>query len=56
MARHRPMGEIIFSYGVDALRHITIGQGAFAFGLDVAFLAGFTVVMSIIALWLFKRE
>ena len=44
------------SYGVDALRHITIGQGTFAFGLDVAFLAGFTVVMSIIALWLFKRE
>ncbi|MCA0454288.1 MAG: ABC transporter permease [Chloroflexi bacterium] len=44
------------SYGVDALRHITIGQGTFAFGLDVAFLAGFTVVMSMVALWLFKRE
>ena len=44
------------SYGVDALRHITIGQGAFSFGLDVAFLAAFTVVMSVIALWLFKRE
>jgi ABC-2 type transport system permease protein len=44
------------SYGVDALRHITIGQGAFAFGLDVAFLAAFAVVMSVIALWLFKRE
>ena len=44
------------SYGVDALRHITIGLGTFSFGLDVAFLAAFTVIMSGIALWLFKRE
>lgn len=53
--QHRPVWIKPFisinplSYGVDALRHITIGQGTFAFGLDVAFLAGFTVVMSIIA-------
>ena len=43
------------SYGVDALRHITVWSGTFCLWLDVAFLAGFTVIMSIIALWLFKR-
>lgn len=44
------------SYGVDALRHITIGQGAFPFGIDLLFLAAFTVIMTAIALPLFKRE
>lgn len=44
------------SYGVDALRHITIGQGSFPFGVDLLFLAVFAVVMMGIALPLFKRE
>lgn len=44
------------SYGVDALRHITIGVGTYAFWADVAFLAVFAVVMLGIALPIFNRE
>ncbi len=44
------------SYGVDALRHITIGNGSLPFALDVACLATFAVVMGAISLPLFKRE
>jgi len=44
------------SYGVDALRHITIGTGVFPFWFDLLFLIVFTVVMTAIAVPLFKRE
>jgi ABC-2 type transport system permease protein len=44
------------SYGVDALRHITIDTGVFSFGFDVLFLVVFTVVMTAICIPLFKRE
>ena len=44
------------SYGVDALRHITIGTGVFPFWFDLLFLIVFTVIMTAIAVPLFKRE
>lgn len=44
------------SYGVDALRHITVGVGSFPFLLDMAFLAVFAAIMIGIALPLFNRE
>jgi ABC-2 type transport system permease protein len=44
------------SYGVDAMRHITVGVGSFPFLLDFVFLAGFAAVMIAIALLLFERE
>ena len=44
------------SYGVDAMRHITIDAGEFPFWLDVAYLAVFAAAMGLIALPLFKRE
>jgi ABC-2 type transport system permease protein len=44
------------SYGVDALRHITVGIGSFDFWFDVGFLAVFALVMIGIALPLFNRE
>jgi ABC-2 type transport system permease protein len=44
------------SYGVDALRHLTIGVGSFQPGFDMLFLAGFSIVMSVVALFMFKRE
>jgi ABC-2 type transport system permease protein len=44
------------SYGVDALRHITVNAGSFPFWFDVAFLLVFAVVMVGIALPLFNRE
>ncbi len=44
------------SYGVDAMRHITIDAGVFAFSFDVAFLVIFSIAMGVIALPLFKRE
>lgn len=44
------------SYGVDALRHITIGSGVFSFGFDLLFLIIFSTVMGAIAIPLFKRE
>lgn len=44
------------SYGVDALRHITIGTGVFPFWFDILFLVVFTVIMTAIAIPLFKRE
>lgn len=44
------------SYGVDALRHITIDTGVFAFAFDIGFLVVFTVVVCAICIPLFKRE
>lgn len=44
------------SYGVDALRHITVREGSFPLALDLAFLTLFAVVMVAIALPLFNRE
>ena len=44
------------SYGVDALRQITIGAGSLPFALDVAFLGVFAIAMGAIAIPLFKRE
>lgn len=44
------------SYGVDAMRYITLDAGAFPFLLDVGFLVIFAVVMTAIAIPLFKRE
>jgi ABC-2 type transport system permease protein len=44
------------SYGVDALRHITIGTGSFDFAFDIAFLVVFAAVMSLVALVFFSRE
>ena len=44
------------TYGVDAMRTITINAGVFSFAFDVAFLAVFTVIMTAIAIPLFKRE
>ncbi|MBX3083883.1 MAG: ABC transporter permease [Anaerolineae bacterium] len=44
------------SYGVDALRHITVGAGTFSFWFDVGFLAVFAVILVGIALPLFNRE
>jgi ABC-2 type transport system permease protein len=44
------------SYGVDAMRTITINAGVFPFWLDVAYLAVFAAAMGLIALPLFKRE
>jgi ABC-2 type transport system permease protein len=53
----RPL--IIFnplSYGVDALRHISIGTGAFPLAFDLVFLVVFAVVMMAVALPLFNKE
>jgi ABC-2 type transport system permease protein len=44
------------SYGVDALRHITVGAGSFPFLFDLGFLVVFALVMTAIALPLFKNE
>ena len=44
------------SYGVDALRHITVGVGTFPFLFDLAFVVLFSVVMLAIALPLFNKE
>ncbi len=44
------------SYGVDAMRHITIDAGVFGFSFDVAFLVIFSIVMGVVAIPLFKRE
>ncbi len=44
------------SYGVDALRQITVGVGAFPFAFDVAFLIVFSLIMLAIALPLFNKE
>src|SRR5262249_11608924 len=44
------------SYGVDALRHVTIGVGSFPILFDVGFLMAFAAVMVFIALPLFNRE
>ncbi|MEP7289299.1 MAG: ABC transporter permease [Chloroflexota bacterium] len=44
------------SYGVDALRQITVGFGTFPFVFDVGFLLCFAVVMLAIALPLFNKE
>jgi ABC-2 type transport system permease protein len=44
------------SYGVDALRQITLGIGSFPFLLDLGFLIAFAVVMLAIARPLFNRE
>ncbi len=44
------------SYGVDALRHITVGAGSFPFLFDLGFLLVFAAIMTMIALPLFNRE
>jgi ABC-2 type transport system permease protein len=44
------------SYGVDGLRTITVGVGAFPFLLDLGFLVIFSAVMVAIALPLFNQE
>jgi len=44
------------SYGVDALRHITVGVGAFPFVFDLIFLILFSGVMVAVALPLFNKE
>ena len=44
------------SYGVDAMRTITINAGVFSFALDVGFLFVFTIIVGAIAIPLFKRE
>jgi ABC-2 type transport system permease protein len=44
------------SYGVDALRHISIGTGTFSLAFDLIFLACFSVAMMAIALPLFNKE
>jgi ABC-2 type transport system permease protein len=44
------------SYGVDALRHITVGAGSFSFAFDVGFLLCFAVAMVILAVPFFKNE
>ena len=44
------------SYGVDALRHITIHQGVFPFWFNMVFLLVFSAVMLCIAMPLFNRE
>jgi ABC-2 type transport system permease protein len=44
------------SYGVDALRYITVGIGAFPFWFDVGFLLLFAAIMIAIALPLFNKE
>jgi len=44
------------SYGVDVLRHITIGAGTFSVAFDLGFLVVFAAVMMAIALPLFSKE
>jgi ABC-2 type transport system permease protein len=44
------------SYGVDALRQITVGVGSFPFWFDLGFLAIFAVVMITISVPLFNTE
>ncbi len=44
------------SYGVDALRHITVGTGSFPFLFDFGFLLLFSLVMIVIALPMFNNE
>jgi ABC-2 type transport system permease protein len=44
------------SYGVDALRHITVGAGTFSFAFDVGFLVVFAVILVTIAVPMFNRE
>jgi ABC-2 type transport system permease protein len=44
------------SYGVDAMRSISLGVGAFSFWFDLAFLMVFSIMMLAIALPLFNRE
>ncbi|HLA44823.1 MAG TPA: ABC transporter permease [Aggregatilineales bacterium] len=44
------------SYGVDALRHITVNAGEFSIWLDLGYLVVFSAVMIVIALPLFNRE
>jgi ABC-2 type transport system permease protein len=44
------------SYGVDALRHITVGAGTFPFAVDAVFLVIFALIMVGIAVPMFNRE
>ncbi|HVO42696.1 MAG TPA: ABC transporter permease [Aggregatilineales bacterium] len=44
------------SYGVDALRYISIGIGTFPLALDVAFLIVFALIMNGIALYVFRQK
>lgn len=44
------------SYGVDALRHITVGLGSFPLLFDLGFLLCFATIMIAIALPLFNRD
>jgi len=44
------------SYGVDALRQITLGVGAFPFWFDLGFLVIFAFIMLAVAVPLFNKE
>ncbi|HEX2916182.1 MAG TPA: ABC transporter permease [Chloroflexia bacterium] len=44
------------SYGVDALRQITVNVGAFPFWFDLGFLVVFAVIMLVLAVPLFSKE
>ena len=44
------------SYGVDALRHITVGVGSFPFLFDLGFIILFSAVMVVIAVPEFNKE
>jgi ABC-2 type transport system permease protein len=44
------------SYGVDALRHITVGAGSFPFLFDLGFLVLFSLVLIVVALPMFNNE
>lgn len=43
-------------YGVDAMRHIAIGIGAYPFAFDVLFLVAFSLIMLALAYPIFGRE
>lgn len=44
------------AYGVDAMRHVAIGVGTYDFGLNLAFLLCFSVIMTALAYPFFGRE
>ncbi len=43
-------------YGVDAMRHVTLGLGAYSFAFDIGFLLCFSVLMTALAYPFFGRE
>lgn len=44
------------AYGVDAMRHVSIGIGLYSLWLDVGFMVAFSLVMLAVAYPMFKRE